>query len=212
MNTTVIKSNKQRMINNLPHICDKELDRDDFLCQKKLYKYNKMPPQKLYGKKGKTLIKNILGKTGEKIVIKPPFRCSYGYQIEVGENFFANYGLTILDSGKVTIGNNVFIAPNVSIYTNTHPIHYKARNEGWDIGIDIRIGNNVWIGGNTIILPGVSIGDGCVIGAGSVVTKNLPPEVIAVGNPCKIVRKITEKDSLYYFKDLMFGTAHQIIR
>ena len=150
------------------------------------------------------LIKEILGKTGNTVCIESPFHCDYGHNIEVGENFFANYNLVILDVAKVKIGDNAQIAPNVAIYTAGHPIHPDSRNSGYEYGIDITIGDNVWIGGNTCIMPGVTIGNNVVIGGGSVVTKDLPDNVIAVGNPCRIVREITEDDRDYYFKDRKF--------
>ena len=128
-----------------------------------------------------------------------PFRCDYGWNIEIGENFFANYNLTILDVGKVTIGNNVMMGPNVSIYAAGHPIHPETRNTGYEHGLPITIGDNVWIGGNVVILPGVTIGNNVVIGAGSVVSKDIPDDVIAVGSPCKVAREITEEDKKYYY-------------
>ena len=117
------------------------------------------------------------------------------------------HGLTILDVGKVTIGDNVMLAPNVSIYTAGHPVHPDSRNSGYEYGIPITIGNNVWIGGNAVILPGVTIGNNVVIGAGSVVTKDIPDNVIAAGNPCRILRKITEEDRKYYYKDREFDVT-----
>ena len=172
------------------------------LCKQKVYELNTLPP----GDRGKipALIKSLFGKTGENVWIEPPFHCDYGWNIEVGNNFFANYGLTILDVGKVTIGDYAQIAPNVSIYTAGHPIHPDSRNSGYEYGFPIRIGNNVWIGGNTVILPGVTIGDNAVIGAGSVVTKDIPANAVAVGNPCKVIREITEKDRDFYYKDRKF--------
>lgn len=147
------------------------------------------------------MLKQILGKTGENIWIEAPFHSDYGWNIEVGENLFANYNLIILDVAKVTIGKNVQIAPNVSIYTAGHPIHPDTRNTGYEYGIPITIGDNVWIGGNVVILPGVTIGDNVVIGAGSVVSKDIEDNKIVIGNPCKVVREITEEDRTYYFKD-----------
>ncbi|MBR6488505.1 MAG: sugar O-acetyltransferase [Clostridiales bacterium] len=194
---------KERMLANLPYkawldgLAEERLEN-----KKKIFKYNNLEPGKLEEKD--KLIKDILGKTGEYINIEPPFFCDYGYNIEVGENFFANYNFTVLDVGKVRIGTNVQIAPNVSIYTAGHPIHPESRDSGYEYGIDITIGNSVWIGGNTCIMPGVTIGNNVVIGAGSVVTKDLPDDVIAVGNPCRIVRKITEEDRDYYYKDRKF--------
>lgn len=142
---------------------------------------------------------------GEKnITIVPPFHCDYGFHIEVGDNFFANYNCTILDVGKVTIGVNVMLAPNVSIYTAGHPVHPAARNSMYEYGIPVEIGDNVWIGGNVVICPGVHIGNNAVIGAGSVVTKNIPENVIAAGNPCRVIRQITEEDKQYYYRDRKF--------
>lgn len=124
--------------------------------------------------------------------------------IEVGNNFFANYNCTILDVGKVIIGENVLFAPNVSIYTAGHPIHPESRNSGYEYGSDVIIGDNVWVGGSVVINPGVKIGNNVVIGSGSVVTKDIPDNVIVVGNPCKVVREITEEDRKYYYKNNEF--------
>jgi len=142
--------------------------------------------------------------TEETPFINPPFYCDYGNHIKVGKNFFANYNCCILDVGKVTIGDNCLFAPNVSVYTAGHPIHPDARNSLYEYGIDVTIGNNCWIGGNVVIMPGVNIGDCCVIGAGSVVTKDIPAWSIAAGNPARVIRKITEEDKKYYFKDREF--------
>ena len=170
--------------------------------KKRIYKYNNLPPEA--EKEQEELIKEILGKTGENVHIEAPFHCDYGYNIEVGENFFANYNLTVLDVGKVRIGKNAQIAPNVSIYTAGHPIHPESRNSGYEYGIDVTIGDNVWIGGNVCIMPGVTVGDNVVIGAGSVVTKDIPDSVIAVGNPCRVVRAITDDDRDFYYRDRRF--------
>ena len=194
---------KERMLANLPYKAWLDgLSEERLENKKRIFKYNNMDPGDIAGKD--KLIKEILGKTGNTVCIESPFHCDYGYNIEVGENFFANYNLVILDVGKVKIGDNAQIAPNVAIYTAGHPIHPDSRNSGYEYGIDITIGNNVWIGGNTCILPGVTIGNNVVIGGGSVVTKDLPDNVIAVGNPCRIVREITEDDRDYYFKDRKF--------
>ena len=170
--------------------------------KKRIYKYNNLPPEA--EKEQDELIKEILGKTGETVHIEAPFHCDYGYNIEVGENFFANYNLTVLDVGKVRIGKNAQIAPNVSIYTAGHPIHPDSRNSGYEYGIEVTIGDNVWIGGNVCIMPGVTVGDNVVIGAGSVVTKDIPDSVIAVGNPCRVVRAITDDDRDFYYRDRRF--------
>lgn len=149
------------------------------------------------------IVKELLGKS-EGAMINPPFYCDYGNHIEVGKNFFANYNCTILDVAKVVIGDNCLLAPNVAIYTAGHPVHPETRNTMYEYGIEVTIGDNVWIGGNSVICPGVYIGDNCVIGAGSVVTKDIPKWSIAAGNPCKVIRKITEADRKLYFKDREF--------
>ena len=149
------------------------------------------------------IVEKLLGKS-YKAFINPPFYCDYGFHIEVGENFFANYNCTIIDVAKVKIGDNCQLAPNVSIYTAGHPVHPDSRNSLYEYGIGVTIGDNVWIGGNTVILPGVHIGSNTVIGAGSVVTKDIPDWVIAAGNPCRVIRKITEDDRKYYYKDREF--------
>ena len=149
------------------------------------------------------IVKELLGKS-EGAFINPPFYCDYGFNIEVGKNFFANYNCTIIDVAKVKIGDNCQMAPNVAIYTAGHPVHPDSRNSAYEYGIGVTIGDNVWIGGNTVIVPGVHIGSNTVIGAGSVVTKDIPDWVIAAGNPCRVIREITEEDRPYYFKDRKF--------
>ena len=149
------------------------------------------------------VVKELLGQS-EGAWINPPFYCDYGFNIEVGKNFFANYNCTMLDVAKITIGENCFIASNVAIYTAGHPIHPDSRNSMYEYGIPVTIGDNVWIGGNTVICPGVTIGSNCVIGAGSVVTKDIPDWSMAAGNPCRVIRKITDEDKRYYFKKIPF--------
>ncbi len=151
------------------------------------------------------IVKELFGKS-DGAWVNPPFYCDYGFNIEVGKNFFANYNCTILDVAKVRIGDNCQIAPNVAIYTAGHPIHPATRNTLYEYGIEINIGDNVWIGGNTVICPGVRIGNNVVIGAGSVVTKDIPDWCIAGGNPCKVIRKITEADRKFYYKDREFDS------
>lgn len=147
-----------------------------------------------------------LFQTEETPFINPPFYCDYGSHIRVGKNFFANYNCTLLDVGKITFGDNCMLAPNVSIYTAGHPIHPDSRNSGYEYGMDVTVGNNVWIGGSVVITPGVTIGDCCVIGAGSVVTKDIPAWSVAAGNPCRVIRNITEEDRKYYFRNLEFDS------
>lgn len=138
------------------------------------------------------VLKKIITTTKKNFLIEQPFFCDYGYNIKIGENFYSNHNLVILDCAEVIFGDNVFIGPNCGFYTAGHPINVKERNEGLEYAYPIFVGNNVWFGGNVVVLPGVSIGDNSIIGAGSVVTKNIPSNVIAVGNPCKIIKNITE--------------------
>ena len=194
---------KERMLAGLPYKAWLDgLEEEREACKRKIYEFNMLSPDKRA--EIPKLLKNLLGKTGDYIWIEAPFHCDYGWNIEVGENFFANYNLTILDVGKVTIGKNAQFAPNVSIYTAGHPLHPDSRNSGYEYGIPITIGDNVWIGGNTVILPGVTIGNNVVIGAGSVVSRDIPDNVIAVGSPCRVIREITEDDRKYYYKDREF--------
>lgn len=196
---------EERMLAGLPYKTTKELFAKQAVTKKKIERYNNLDPMNM--EEMTAAIKDILGKTGEDILVTQPFHCDYGTNIEVGDKFFANYNLTILDVGKVVIGKNVLIAPNVSIYTAGHPIHPEARNSGYEYGIPITIGDNVWIGGNTVILPGVTIGNNVSIGAGSVVTKDIPDNVIAAGNPCRVIREVKEEDKDYYYKDKKFDVT-----
>ncbi|MGN0517675.1 MAG: sugar O-acetyltransferase [Acutalibacteraceae bacterium] len=140
------------------------------------------------------LLKELFGNIGKNAVIQPPFRCDYGSNIRIGDNFYANYDCMIVDVCEVTIGDNVLFGPRVCVFTAGHPINAAVRNSGLEFGKKIKIGNNVWIGGNTVINPGVTIGDNAVIGSGSVVTKDIPSNVVAVGNPCKVIKEIKPED------------------
>ncbi|OOM73654.1 galactoside O-acetyltransferase [Clostridium puniceum] len=194
---------KERMLAGLPYKAWLDgLSEERIENKLKIYEYNLLRPDKV--NKMDELIKDILGKTGDNIFIEQPFHCDYGKNIEVGNNFFVNYNCIILDIGKVKIGDNVLFAPNVSIYTAGHPIHPESRNSGYEYGIEVIIGDNVWVGGSVVINPGVKIGNNVVIGSGSVVTKDIPDNVIAVGNPCKVIREITEEDRKYYYKNQEF--------
>lgn len=197
---------KERMLAGLPYKAWLDgLTEERETCKALVYELNTLRPEE----RGRIpeIVKKLFGKTGETVYLELPFHCDYGYNIEVGENFGANYNLTILDVGKVTFGDNVLIAPNVSIYTAGHPVHPQSRNSGYEYGIPITIGSNVWIGGSVVILPGVTIGDNAVIGAGSVVTRDIPAGVIAAGNPCRVLREITEEDRKYYYKDREFDVS-----
>ena len=149
------------------------------------------------------IVKELFGKS-EGAFVNPPFYCDYGSHIEVGKNFFANYNCTLLDVAKIKIGDNCQMAPNVAIYTAGHPIHPVSRNSAYEYGKEVTIGDNVWLGGNTVVCPSVHIGNNVVIGAGSVVTRDIPDWSIAAGNPCKVIRKITDADKrrLFHNEDI----------
>ena len=194
---------KERMLAGLPYKAWLDgLSQERLACQEKLGRFNALPPQAR--EEAAALLKELFGKTGESVHVVPPLYCDYGTNIQVGENFFANYQLTVLDCAPVTIGDNVQIAPNVSIYTAGHPLHPDSRNSGYEYALPITIGDNVWIGGNVVICPGVTIGDCAVIGAGSVVTRDVPPWTVAAGNPCRVIREITQADRDFYYRDRKF--------
>lgn len=171
---------------------DKELGLEIISCKDKCQKYNQLLFTDFEAKA--KLLDEILGSHGQNTTVLSPFWCDYGYNVEVGDNFFANHNCVILDGAKVRFGDNVFIAPNCSFYTAGHPISVTERNEGLEYAHPITVGNNIWIGGNVTVLPGVTIGDNVVIGAGSVVTKDIPSGVMAFGNPCRVYRKLTEEE------------------
>lgn len=146
----------------------------------------------------KEILTKIIGNIKGRFVITAPFYCDYGINISVGDNFYANYNVTILDGAPVTFGNNVFIAPNCVFSTAGHPLNVEQRNKGLEIALPITVGDNVWIGTQVSVLPGVTIGNNTVIGAGSVVNRDIPDGVIAAGNPCRVIREITEEDKKKY--------------
>lgn len=194
-------NNIERRDKELPYIADEEVMEQQKRARILTQKLNTMDRSDFDGIK--KVAEELLGKS-EGVFINPPFYCDYGFNIEVGKNFFANYNCTILDVGKVVIGDNCQMAPNVAIYTAGHPIHPDSRNSAYEYGIGVTIGDNCWIGGNTVICPGVHIGNNVVIGAGSVVTKDIPDWSIAAGNPCRVIRKITDEDRKFYYKDKQF--------
>jgi maltose O-acetyltransferase len=149
-------------------------------------------------KKRRDLTYQLFGRVGENVKVNKPFYCDYGVNIFVGDNFYANYDCMIIDVGEVRIGDNVFFGPRVNIYTAGHPIDKDVRNTQLEYGKTVTIGNDVWIGGNVVINPGVTIGSNVVIGSGSVVVKDIESNVVAAGNPCKTVRKITQEDKKYW--------------
>lgn len=175
---------------------DEELLKDRDLCKAACYEYNRLPPARKAERAA--ILRRLLGKTGKEFVIEQPFFCDYGYNIEMGENFFMNINGVILDGAKVTFGDDVFIAPNCGFYTAGHPLDAGQRKQGLEYAYPITIGNGVWIGAHVCVMPGVTIGDNTVIGGGSVVTKDIPANVVAVGNPCRVIRAITEADKEKY--------------
>lgn len=169
---------------------DKELVADRISAKKLCEEYNAVTYNDF--QKRDRLLNRLLAFKGENTWIEPNFFCDYGYNIIMGDNFYSNHNLVILDCAEVIFGDNVFIGPNCGFYTAGHPLDYKARNYGLEYAKPIKVGNNVWIGGSVCVMPGVTIGDNVVIGGGSVVTKDIPSGVVAVGNPCKPVKEIPE--------------------
>ena len=178
---------------------DDELFKERQYTKELIFRFNTLPPSEVSARN--EIIRKLFRKTGEKFIIEPPFHCDYGSNISIGNNFYSNFNLIILDCAKTEIGDNVLIGPNVGIYTASHPVHYELRILEYEFAFPVSIGSNVWIGGGAVINPGVTIGDYSVIGSGSVVTKDIPSSVVAAGNPCRVIREITGKDKIYYFRD-----------
>jgi maltose O-acetyltransferase len=202
METTLTE--KEKMLGGKAYQAgDAVLSKERLKAREITFEFNNLAPK--FIKQRKALIKRLFGKTEKMFYIEPPFRCDYGYNIEIGDNFYANFNLVILDCAKVSIGNSVFIAPNVSIYTAGHPIHSHLRDQEFEWAQEITIGDSVWIGGNVVINPGVKIGSNVVIGSGSIVTRDIPDHVFAAGNPCRVIRQLTDEDKEYYYKDFKLG-------
>lgn len=191
-------TNRERRDAQLAYISDDSVFEEQIVCRKLLQKLNFMDRSDFDGIR--SVVKKLLGRS-DGAFINPPFYCDYGKNIEAGKHLFVNYNCTILDVAKVKIGDNCLLAPNVAIYTAGHPVHPDTRASMYEYGKEVTIGDNVWIGGNAVICPGVHIGNNVVIGAGSVVTKDIPDWAIAAGNPCKVIRLITEADRKKLFRD-----------
>lgn len=175
------------------------LPEERLYCKELIYDYNHSRPSE--EAKRREILDRLLGGLGKDAWIEPPFRLAYGSHTHIGDNFYANFNLVIVDDTDVYIGNNVMVAPNVTITATGHPVHPDLRRHGEQFSFQVHIGDYVWLGAGAIILPGVTIGDNSVIGAGSVVTRDIPANVVAVGNPCRVLRPISERDRQYYFRD-----------
>jgi maltose O-acetyltransferase len=181
---------RERMLAGEPYVFDESLAEDTRRCRVLLEKINAATPDQDV-ERDQCLLE-LLGSFGEGSNIRPPFRCEYGYQIHVGDRVFANFGLVCLDVARITIGDDTRIGPDVQLLTPTHPLEPARRREGWESAEPITIGRNVWLAGAVVVCPGVTIGDDTAVGAGSVVTRDLPSGVLAVGNPARVVRSIAE--------------------
>ena len=173
-----------------------ELPAERAACKDLCFEYNSLKPSDTDGQR--RILNKIINDPNGTAIVTAPFWCDYGHNITVGKNFYCNHNLVVLDEAKVTAGDNVFIAPHCCITTAGHPIDAEQRAEGLEIALPVTIGNDVWIGANVTVLPGVTIGSNTVIGAGSVVNKDVPSGVVAAGNPCRVIRQITEKDKQKY--------------
>ncbi len=169
-----------------------EREEQHLKCMDLCFAYNNTLPSNM--SRREELLRQIFGKLGKNPYVEPTLFCGFGKNIEAGENFFVNNNCVFVDPGKITFGDNVFIGPSCGFYTAHHPIHPELRNRMYEYARPITVGSNVWIGGGTVVLPGAEIGDGTVIGAGSVVTGKIPANVVAFGNPCRVHRQITESD------------------
>jgi maltose O-acetyltransferase len=182
------RSNRERMLAGDHYISDEAVAADSVRAATLTAQYNAIAPADQAGRD--RLLRELLGSVGEGTVIRPPFHCDYGFQTQIGARTFANFGLVALDVARITIGDDVQIGPNVQLLTATHPVEPEPRRAKWESARAITIGNNVWLGGGAIICPGVTIGDNTVVGAGAVVVRDLPANVVAVGNPAKVIRTL----------------------
>ena len=186
-----MKTEKQKMLSGEPYQAgDETLYNERIACRHLIKAFNDSIPNT---DKWKSAMYSLLPNAQKGAHIEPPFHCDYGSNIIIGENFYANFNCILLDVNTIQIGDNVMFAPNVQIYTASHPLDIKSRvEEGIEFGLAIKIGDNVWVGGGAIICPGVTIGNNTVIGAGSVVCKDIPSNVVAVGNPCRVIKDINQ--------------------
>lgn len=193
--------NKERMKKGLIYDpTDKELMKEQGALIARVNEYNATSPAET--EKRAALIKEMFAEAGEGCYIEPPFHANWGGKhVRLGNYVYANFNLTLVDDGNIDIGDNVMFAPNVTVITATHPVLPALREKGLQFNVDVKICPNVWIGAGAIIMPGITVGENSVVGAGSVVTKDVPPNTVVVGNPARVLREIGERDRIYYFKD-----------
>ena len=191
---------KERMRSGKLYFCtDEELAREQLKCLDRLYDFNQTRPSEM--EKRSALLKEILAEVGENCYVEPPLHANWGIHTHFGRNVYANFNLTLVDDTDIFVGDSVMFGPNVVVATAGHPIDPELRRKVAQFNVPVRIGSNVWIGAGAILLPGVTIGENSVIGAGSVVTHDIPPNVVAVGNPCRVLREISDRDREYYYKN-----------
>ena len=197
-----LKEIRERMYGQKLYYCnDEDLMREQMKALELLYDFNKTRPSEQ--DKREKILKKMFAEIGDDCYSEPPFHANWGGKnVHFGNGVYANFNLTMVDDCDIFVGNNVMFGPNVTVSAGTHPIHPELRSKQAQYNIPIHIGNNVWIGANSVILPGVNIGDNSVIGAGSIVTKDIPSNVVAVGNPCRVLREINENDMKYYYRDM----------
>ena len=197
-----LKEIRERMYGQKLYYCnDEDLMREQMKALELLYDFNQTRPSEQ--DKREKILKKMFAEIGDDCYIEPPFHANWGGKnVHFGNGVYANFNLTMVDDCDIFVGNNVLFGPNVTVSAGTHPIHPELRSKQAQYNIPIHIGNNVWIGANSVILPGVNIGDNSVIGAGSIVTQDIPSNVIAVGNPCRVLREINENDMKYYYRDM----------
>lgn len=197
-----LNETKNRMKSGKLYFCDnEELIKEQSVCLDLLFKYNSTKPSKQARKQA--LLKRMFANIGDNCYIETPFHANWGGKnVHFGNNVYANFNLTFVDDCDIFVGDNVMFGPNVTVCTGTHPVNSELRSRQAQYNLPVNIKSNVWIGTGSIVLPGVTIGENSVIGAGSVVTRDIPANIVAVGNPCRVLRQIEEKDKEYYYKDL----------
>lgn len=196
-----MSTNREKMVTGELYTCvDEEIVREQTACLEKLYDYNATRPSE--GKKRLEMLKEMCAECGEGVYIEPPFHSNWGGKhCHFGRNVYANFNLTCVDDNHIYVGEYTMLGPNVVLSSAGHPILPELREKVYQYNLPVHIGRNCWLGAGVIVLPGVTIGDRSVIGAGSIVTRDIPAGVVAYGSPCRVAREINERDREYYFKD-----------